>query len=298
VNVLVTGSHGLIGTALIPRLRARGDRVLRLVRGAPEGTDDVSWDPAAGTIDAGALDGIDAVVHLAGAGIGDKKWTPERKQLVLDSRTKPTALLAGALAALDRKPRVLVSASAIGYYGDRADEILTEDSGPGSDFGAQVCREWEDATAPAAEAGIRVVRVRTGLVLAADGGLLKRLLLPFKFGLGGRLGSGKQYMSWIAIDDQLRALLHVIETDVLAGPLNLTAPNPVTNAEFTATLGDVVHRPTVLPTPLPALKIVYGGELVDTLLGSQRVSSGKLRSSGFEFSYPDLDAALRATLAD
>jgi len=298
VNVLVTGSHGLIGTALIPRLRARGDRVLRLVRGAPEGTDDVSWDPAAGTIDAGALDGIDAVVHLAGAGIGDKKWTPERKQLVLDSRTKPTALLAGALAALDRKPRVLVSASAIGYYGDRADEILTEDSGPGSDFGAQVCREWEDATAPAADAGIRVVRVRTGLVLAADGGLLKRLLLPFKFGLGGRLGSGKQYMSWIAIDDQLRALLHVIETDVLAGPLNLTAPNPVTNAEFTATLGDVVHRPTVLPTPLPALKIVYGGELVDTLLGSQRVSSGKLRSSGFEFSYPDLDAALRATLAD
>jgi len=296
--VLVTGSHGLIGTALIPRLRARGDRVLRLVRGAPEGTDDVSWDPAAGTIDAGALDGIDAVVHLAGAGIGDKKWTPERKQLVLDSRTKPTALLAGALAALDRKPRVLVSASAIGYYGDRADEILTEDSGPGSDFGAQVCREWEDATAPAADAGIRVVRVRTGLVLAADGGLLKRLLLPFKFGLGGRLGSGKQYMSWIAIDDQLRALLHVIETDVLAGPLNLTAPNPVTNAEFTATLGDVVHRPTVLPTPLPALKIVYGGELVDTLLGSQRVSSGKLRSSGFEFSYPDLDAALRATLAD
>jgi uncharacterized protein (TIGR01777 family) len=298
VNVLVTGSHGLIGTALMPRLRARGDRVLRLVRGAPEGTDDVSWDPPAGTIDAAALDGVDAVVHLAGAGIGDKKWTPERKQLVLDSRTKPTDLLARTLAALDRKPRVLVSASAIGYYGDRGDEILTEDSGPGSDFGAQVCREWEDATAAAADAGIRVVRVRTGLVLAADGGLLKRLLLPFKFGLGGRLGSGKQYMSWIAIDDQLRALLHVIDTDVLAGPVNLTAPNPVSNAEFTATLGDVVHRPTVLPTPLPALKIVYGSELVDTLLGSQRVSSGKLRSSGFEFSYSDLDAALRATLAD
>jgi uncharacterized protein (TIGR01777 family) len=298
VDVLVTGSHGLIGTALIPRLRARGDRVLRLVRGTPEGSDDIAWDPTAGTIDAAALDGVDAVVHLAGAGIGDKKWTPERKQLVLDSRTQPTGLLARTLAALERKPRVLVSASAIGYYGDRGDEILTEDSGPGEDFGARVCREWEDATSPAADAGIRVVRMRTGLVLAANGGLLHRLLLPFKLGLGGRLGSGKQYMSWIAIDDELRAILHLVENDTLAGPVNLTAPNSVTNAEFTSTLGNVVHRPTVLPTPLPALKIVYGSELVDTLLGSQRVSSAKLRSSGFEFSHPDLDAALRATLSD
>jgi uncharacterized protein (TIGR01777 family) len=298
VDVLVTGSHGLIGTALIPRLRARGDRVLRLVRGAPEGADDVSWDPPAGTIDAAALEGVDAVVHLAGAGIGDKKWTPERKQLVLDSRTGPTGLLSRTLAALDRKPRVLVSASAIGYYGDRGDEMLTEDSGPGDDFGAQVCREWEDATSPAADAGIRVARMRTGLVLAANGGLLKRLLLPFKLGLGGRLGSGKQYMSWIAIDDELRAILHLLDTDAIAGPVNLTAPNPVTNGEFTSTLGNVVHRPTVLPTPLPALKLVYGGELVDTLLGSQRVSSGKLRGSGFDFAYTDLDGALRATLAD
>jgi uncharacterized protein (TIGR01777 family) len=298
VDVLVTGSHGLIGTALIPRLRARGDRVLRLVRGAPEGADDASWDPANGTIDAAALEGVDAVVHLAGAGIGDKKWTPERKQLVLDSRTRPTGLLARTLAGLDRRPRVLVSASAIGYYGDRGDEILTEDSGPGDDFGAQVCREWEDATSPAADAGIRVVRIRTGLVLAANGGLLKQLLLPFKLGIGGRLGSGKQYMSWIAIDDELRAIVHLIDHDTLAGPVNLTAPNPVTNAEFTSTLGGVVHRPTVLPTPLPALKLVYGGELVDTLLGSQRVSSGKLSSSGFEFAHPDLDAALRATLDD
>jgi uncharacterized protein len=298
VDVLVTGSRGLIGTALIPRLRARGDRVLRLVRGAPEGADDVAWDPPAGTIDAAALEGVDAVVHLAGAGIGDKKWTPERKQLVLDSRTQPTGLLARTLAALDPKPRVLVSASAIGYYGDRGDEMLTEDSGPGDDFGARVCREWEDATSPAADAGIRVVRMRTGLVLAANGGLLKRLLLPYKLGLGGRLGSGQQYMSWIAIDDELRAILHLIDSEVLAGPVNLTAPNPVTNAEFTSTLGSVVHRPTVLPTPIPALKVVYGGELVDTLLGSQRVSSGKLRGSGFDFACADLDAALRATLAD
>jgi uncharacterized protein len=272
--------------------------VLRLVRGAPEGADDISWNPTAGTIDAAALEGVDAVVHLAGAGIGDKKWTPERKQLVLESRTQPTGLLCRTLAVLDPQPRVLVSASAIGYYGDRDEEILTEDSAPGDDFGAQVCQAWEDATSPAADAGIRVVRMRSGLVLAANGGLLKRLLLPFKLGVGGRLGSGKQYMSWIAIDDELRAILHAIDTDALAGPVNLTAPNPVTNAEFTSTLGSVVHRPTVLPTPLPALKLVYGGELVDTLLGSQRVSSGKLRSSGFEFLHPDLGAALRATLND
>jgi uncharacterized protein (TIGR01777 family) len=298
VDVLLTGSHGLIGTALIPRLRARGDRVMRLVRGTPEGADDVAWDPPAGTIDAGALESVDAVVHLAGAGIGDKKWTPERKQLVLDSRTQPTGLLCRTLVALDEKPRVLVSASAIGYYGNRGDEVLTEDSGPGDDFGARICREWEEATAPAAEAGIRVVRTRSGLVLAANGGLLKRLLLPFKLGVGGRLGSGAQYMSWIAIEDELRGILHAIDTDTLAGPVNLTAPNPVTNTEFTSTLGAVVHRPTVLPTPLPALKLVYGGELVDTLLGSQRVSSTKLRDSGFEFAQPELESALRAILDD
>src|SRR5262245_15130012 len=182
MDVLITGAHGMIGTALIPRLRARGDRVLRLVRGEPEGADDVRWDPPSGHIDTPALEGIDAVVHLAGVGIGDKKWTPERKALVLDSRTQPTALLARTLAGLARKPRVLVSASAIGYYGDRGDELLTEESTPGDDFGAQVCRQWEDATAPAADAGIRVARMRSGLVLSASGGLLQRLVLPFKLG--------------------------------------------------------------------------------------------------------------------
>jgi uncharacterized protein (TIGR01777 family) len=292
VDVLVTGSHGLIGTALLPRLRARGDRVLRLVRGEPEGADDVRWDPPAGTIDAAALEGIDAVIHLAGAGIGDKKWTPARKQLVLESRTQPTGLLARTLASLDQKPRVLVSASAIGYYGDRGPEILTEDSTYGDDFGAEVCVAWEDATKAAAEAGIRVVRIRSGLVLAAQGGLLKQLLLPFKLGIGGRLGSGDQYMSWIALDDELRAILHVIDNGSMAGAVNLTAPNPVTNRAFTEALGRAVHRPTVLPTPLFALKAVYGDELVATLLGSQRVSSGKLQSTGFEFAHSDLDAAL------
>jgi uncharacterized protein (TIGR01777 family) len=297
MNVLVTGSHGMIGTALIPRLRARGDRVLRLVRGEPEGSDDVRWDPPAGTIDAASLEGVDAVVHLAGVGIGDKKWTEARKKEVLESRTIPTTLLARTLAALDRKPRVLVSASAIGYYGNRGDEQLTEAAAPGGDFGARVCREWEEATAPAEQAGIRVVRTRTGLVLTARGGFLKRLLLPFKLGIGGRLGSGRQWMSWITLDDDLAAILHLIDTDSLAGPVNLTAPNPVTNAEFTKQLGNAVHRPTVIPTPMPALKLVYGGELVDTLLGSQRVVPEKLQQSGFTFSHPELEGALRAVLA-
>jgi hypothetical protein len=292
MDVLVTGSHGMIGTALIPRLRARGDHVLRLVRSAPVGSDDVGWDPPAGTVDAAALEGVDAVVHLAGAGIGDKKWTDARKRLVLESRTQPTGLLARTLAALDRKPHVLVSASAIGFYGDRGPEVLTEDSSSGTDFGARVCEAWEDATTPAASAGIRVVRIRSGLVLASQGGLLKRLLLPFRLGIGGRLGSGDQYMSWIALDDELRAILHVVDNGSLAGALNLTAPNPVTNRQFTEALGRAVHRPTIIPTPLLGLKAVYGGELVETLLGSQRVSSTKLQSSGFEFTHPHLDAAL------
>jgi uncharacterized protein (TIGR01777 family) len=292
MDVLVTGSHGLIGTALIPRLRARGDRVVRLVRGTPEGADDVRWDPPAGTIDASALEGVDAVVHLAGAGIGDKKWTDARKRFVLESRTEPTGLLARTLAALDRKPGVLVSASAIGFYGDCGSEMLTEDSPAGADFGAEVCVAWEHATTPAANAGIRVVRIRSGLVLAAQGGLLKRLLLPFRLGIGGRLGSGDQHMSWIALDDELRAILHLLDNGALAGAVNLTAPDPVTNREFTEALGRAVHRPAVIPTPLLGLKVVYGDELVATLLGSQRVSSAKLQSSGFEFAHPELDAAL------
>ncbi len=296
VDVCLTGSHGLIGSALIPRLRADGHRVLRLVRGAPEGDDDVRWDPDAGTIDATRLEGVDAVVHLAGAGIGDKKWTPARKQLVLESRTRGTGLLARTLAALDRKPSVLVSASAIGYYGNRGNEVLTEAASPGDDFGAQVCVAWEQAAEAAADAGIRVVRIRTGLVLAKQGGVLQRMLLPFRLGIGGRLGSGEQYMSWIAIDDEIAAILHLVKTEAVSGPVNLTAPNPVTNNEFTAALGRALHRPTILPTPMFGLKAVYGGELVDTLLGSQRVSCAKLQASGFGFAHPDLDGALGAVL--
>jgi uncharacterized protein (TIGR01777 family) len=296
VNVLVTGSHGLIASALIPALRADGHRVLRLVRGAPEGADDVRWDPPSGFVDAAGLEGVDAVVHLAGAGIGDKRWTPERKRLILESRTQGTRLLAETLAGLGRQPAVLVSASAVGYYGDRRDDPLTEQAPPGDDFGAQVCVAWEGATAPASEAGIRVVTIRTGIVLAGHGGTLGRLLLPFKLGLGGRLGSGRQYMSWIALDDEVGAIRHLLAADRVFGPVNLTAPNPVTNAEFTAALGRAVHRPARIPTPLAPLRAVYGRELVDLLVTGQRVLPQVLETSGYEFRWPEIDGALHAVL--
>jgi len=298
MDVLVSGAHGLIASALIPRLRADGHRVVRLVRTEPEGSDDVRWDPTAGTIDAAGVDGVDAVIHLAGAGIGDKKWTPARKQLILDSRTQGTDLLARTLAGLDHPPKVLLSGSAVGYYGDRGAELLTEASAPGDDFPAQVCVAWEAATAPAEAAGIRVVHLRTGIVLAAHGGALQRMLLPFKLGLGGRIGSGDQYMSWITIDDHVGAMRHLLTAESVRGAANLTAPNPATNVEFTKALGDAVHRPTVLPTPLLPLKAVYGAELVEHLLvNGQRVAPRVLEQSGYEFAHAQLDDAMRAVLA-
>ena len=251
-----------------------------------------------GRIDAAGLEGVDAVVHLAGAGIGDKKWTPERKQLILESRTKATDLLARTLAGLARPPAVLISGSAVGYYGNRGDAVLTEESPPGDDFAAGVCVAWEAATAPAAEAGIRVVTIRTGIVLAAHGGALQRMLLPFKLGLGGRIGSGEQYMSWIALDDHVDAVRHLLGAASVSGPVNLTAPNPATNAEFTHALGGALHRPTILPTPLLPLKALYGSELVEHLLvNGQRVLPRALEADGFSFAYPELDGALRAVLA-
>jgi uncharacterized protein (TIGR01777 family) len=297
MNVLVTGSSGLIGTALLPRLRADGHRVTRLVRGEPQGADDVRWDPAAGTVDAPALEGVDAVVHLAGAGIGDKKWTAERKQLIFESRTKGTDLLARTLAGLTRRPRVLISGSAVGFYGNRGAEELTEASPPGDDFPARVCVAWEAATAPAADAGIRVVVIRTGIVLAAHGGALSRMLMPFKLGLGGRIGSGEQYMSWITLDDEVGAIRHLLTADSVSGPVNLTAPHPSTNADFTNALGAALHRPTRLPTPLFPLKVVYGSELVQHLLvDGQRVLPTALTASGYEFAHSDIERALRAVV--
>ncbi|MGZ4690788.1 MAG: TIGR01777 family oxidoreductase [Acidimicrobiia bacterium] len=294
MKVAVTGATGLIGTALTTELRARGDDVITVGRGAGA---TVRWDPAAGTIDADALEGLDAVVHLAGEPIGEKRWTDDEKRAIHDSRSRGTGLLATTLAGLARPPAVLVSGSAVGYYGNRGDEVLTETSGPGpaADFLVGVCLAWEAATAPAEAAGIRTVHVRTGIVLSADGGALARMLTPFKLGLGGRIGSGRQYMSWISIDDEVGAMLHALDHDTVVGAVNATGPAPVTNAQFTKALGTALHRPTILPTPLAPLKLVYGGELVQHLLvDGQRVMPARLAETGYDFRHPTLAAALAA----
>jgi len=297
MDVLVSGSTGLIGSALVRALRARGDRVRRLRRGDANDPDDVAWDIDAGTIDRVALEGVDAVVHLAGAGIGEKRWTDEQKRAIRESRVQGTGVLVDAIVATTSPPSVFVSASAIGYYGNRGDEVLTEDSPPGDGFLAQVCVDWEQAARPVADAGVRTVWARTGVVLAAHDGALARMLLPFKLGVGGRIGSGDQYMSWITLDDEVRAILHVLDDATVQGPVNVVAPNPATNREFTSTLGRVLRRPTLLPTPLLPLKAVYGGELVEQLLlFSQRVLPAALTAHGFEFASPQLEPAMRAVL--
>jgi uncharacterized protein len=297
MDVAITGSRGLVGTALVPALAQAGHRPVRVVRTHPVGSDEVGWDPDAGAIDAAGLEAIGAVIHLAGAGIGDKGWTPERKRLILESRTKGTDVLTRALAGLASRPSLLISASGVDYYGPHADEAVTEEAPSGSGFLADVCKQWEDATKPAADAGIRVVRIRTGPVLSAGGGLLRRLLLPFRIGLGGRVGTGEQYMSWVALDDHVAAILHLLSRDDSAGPYNLTAPNPVTNREFTHVLGRVLHRPTRIPTPLLPLRLRYGSELVrELLLTGQRVLPKRLDEAGFRFAFPTLEEALHAAL--
>ena len=297
MDVAVTGSHGLVGSALVPALVRAGHRAVRVVRGTPAEGDELGWDPRAGVIDAAGLDGIDAVVHLAGAGIGDKRWTPERKRMILESRTTSTDLLARTLAELDHKPVVLLSASGVDYYGPHGDEELSEQSPRGTGFLAEVCARWEAATKPAEDVGIRVVRSRTGPVLSAAGGLLGRLLLPFRLALGGRIGRGDQYFSWIALDDHVAAILHLLTLDAAAGAYNHTAPTPVTNREFTETLGRVLRRPTKVPTPLLPLKLRYGSELIDELLlTGQRVLPERLDAAGYRFAHPTLEEALRAAL--
>ena len=299
MEVLVTGASGFIGAALMSTLRAAGHRPLAAVRGraVPSGVDGIAWDPAGGTIDVPALEGIGGVVHLAGAGIGDRRWTAARKRLVVDSRTRSTNLLAATLARLRTPPSVFVCGSAVGFYGDRADTVLTEDADAGDDFTARLCVQWEAAAVLAAEAGIRVTRIRTGIVLGSRGGMLRRILSPFRLGLGGRLGTGRQYLSWISLADETRAILYILEHPDVGGPANLTAPNPVTNAEFTTALGRALRRPTLLPTPLAPLRAVYGSELVDTLLlASQRAVPGVLTDAGFEFEHQTVDAALTAAL--
>jgi uncharacterized protein (TIGR01777 family) len=282
VDVIVSGASGMIGTALRPALEAAGHQVVALQRGGGAGErsggtpDDgrgPRWDPDAGTIDAAALEGVGAVVHLAGEPIAARRWTPEQKERILQSRARGTDLLARTLAGLAAKPAVMVSMSGVDYYGDRGDERLTERSPSGTGFLAEVCRRWEAATIPAADAGIRVVTPRSGMVLSPKGGALAQMLLPFKLGLGGRVGPGTQYVSWITLVDVVRALGHLVETDRIAGAVNMTAPNPVTNRAFTAALGDALHRPTILPTPLLPLRIRYGRELVQHRSSTATVSS-------------------------
>lgn len=299
MDVAISGASGFLGSALTSSLRADGHRVLRLVRGGITKDDEIGWDPDAGRIDAPALEGLDAVVHLAGEGIGERRWSADQKRRILDSRAKGTAVVAAAVASRERKPKVFVSASAVGYYGNRGDEILTEDSAPGDDFLADVCQTWERETRPALDAGIRVVNLRTGIVLARDGGALQRMLLPFRLGLGGKQGSGRQWMSWIALSDHVKVMRAAIEDERLSGPVDVTAPNPVTNADFAAALGRVLKRPTVLPTPMFVLKLRYGEELVDALLlASQRVLPSRLEAIGFPFEYPVLMPALEAVLRE
>ena len=297
MKVAVTGSHGLIGSELVAELGRRGDQVTRLVRATP-GPGEAAWDPAAGTIEADKLEGHDAVVHLAGVGIGDHRWTDEHKRAVLDSRLQGTALLARTLAGLSSPPAVMVSGSAVGYYGfDGGDEVRTESSPPGRGFLADVTTAWEAASAPAEEAGIRVVRLRSGVVLTEKGGALKKQLLPFKLGVGGRLGNGRQWLSWISLEDEVAAILHALTTDHVRGPVNATSPEPVTNATFTSTLGRVLRRPAFMPVPTVALDALFGRQMVqEMLLGGQRVLPGALEASGFTFALPHLEDALRRML--
>lgn len=314
VRITISGSSGLIGTALVERLHDHGHQVIRLVRGegGPNTTattttattgsaSSIRWDPSADVLPLEAIDGVDAVINLSGAGIGDHRWTQQYKTELLQSRLQTTGLLARSIAAASTPPAVFLSGSAIGWYGPRGDETLDETSSPGSGFLADVCMQWEAATAPAQKSpaqssSVRVVHLRTGIVLSPTGGALKKQLPLFKLGLGGKFGSGRQWQSWISIADYVSAIQHLL-TSQLSGAVNLTAPNPVTNATFTDVLGSVLHRPTVLPIPSFAPKLLLGAELADALLFTgQRVVPSRLIDNGFTFAHPELEGALRAML--
>ena len=296
MKIVVSGASGLIGTQLVAKLSSSGHEVIRLVRRSPK-SGEIQWNPKSGTLDAAALEGVDAVIHLSGAGIGDKRWTDGYRKEILDSRTATTALLAKTMASLSRKPSVFLSGSAIGIYGARNDEQLTEVSTHGTGFLAEVCEQWEAAAKPAVDAGIRTVYLRTGIVLSPKGGALKKLLPLFKLGVGGKFGSGKQWQSWISIDDEIGAIEHLLTANV-SGAVNLTAPNPVTNAEFTKVLASVLKRPAIVPVPTFAPKILLGGELADALLFTgQRVIPAALNASGYMFKHTTRESAFRSLLS-
>jgi uncharacterized protein len=295
-TIAVSGSTGLIGSALIDSLRKDGHRIRRIVRGSPPtGSPDVSWEPNEGVLDPAALDGVDAVVHLSGENIG-QRWTAEVRRKLRESRVRSTRLLSAAIASLVTGPRALVVAGGVGIYGDRGDELLDEESATGSDFLADLGRDWEAAADPARRHGIRVVNARFGVVLSPDGGALQRLLLPFKSGVGGPIGSGKQWMSWISRTDLVRAIRFALDEAALEGPVNMMSPNPVRNEEFAHTLGSVLRRPSLFRVPASALRLLYGEMADATLLASQRVLPRKLERAGFTWLHPDLRTALEAEL--
>lgn len=297
MNILISGSTGMIGTALIEALKKQNHRVTRLVRSPQQSSEPtVQWNPASGTLNAKDVEGFDAVVHLAGESIAASRWTEAQKARIRDSRVQGTALLSATLAKLAKPPKALVCASAIGYYGNRGDEILREDSQIGAGFLAEVCQQWENAADPAKQKGIRVVHLRIGVVMSPKGGALAKMLLPFKMGAGGIVGNGKQYWSWVSLDDVIGAFLYALQNENLSGAVNAVAPRAVTNAEFTKTLGKVLSRPTIFPLPGFAARLVLGEMADDLLLSSARIEPARLLASGYQFKHPDLEGALRELL--
>lgn len=296
MKVVVSGASGLIGTALVRSLRADGHDVTRLVRRTPTAGDEAQWDPSAGQLDAAVIDGADAVIHLAGAGVADHRWTDDYQQTILRSRVDGTTTIASAVAEATTPPRVLACASAVGYYGDRGDELLDETSSRGAGFLAGVVEQWEAAANPARAAGVRVVHLRSGLVLSPEGGVLGTTLPLFKLGLGGKLGSGRQWMPWIALPDEVAAIRFLIERDDCAGVYNLAAPEPVRNVDYTKAIGRALHRPTLATVPRLALVAALGDFAREGALVSQRAVPARLLDAGFDFRYDDVDAALRAML--
>jgi len=299
MEIAITGSSGLLGSALQPELEAAGHRVIPVVRpgSRSRGADDLRWDPETGAIDAAGFEGLDAVIHLAGVSIGDTRWTARGKAAIKDSRVRGTTLLARTLASLEHPPATLLSASASGYYGDRGDEVITERTPVGSGFRAEVCSAWENAARPAANAGIRLVLLRSSIVLSPDGGLLPFQLLQFRLFGGGRFGSGRQWTSWISLPDEVGAIVHLLARSEIEGPVNLTAPAPITNAEYASILGRVLHRPSFWWIPGPALQLAAGSQRArEVLLSSERIVPERLTASGFVFRHPSLEPALRDLL--
>jgi uncharacterized protein len=293
----VTGSSGLLGSALVKALGASGHQVLRLVRQNPPPSGSAIWDPLADHMDPSPLSGADAIIHLAGENLASSRWTEAKKRRMAESRLRPTSLLSRTIAQMKDQPRAMLCASATGFYGNRGDEILTEDSPPGQGFAAELCQQWEKSTAPASAAGVRVVHLRFGVIFSPAGGALAKMLPPFRLGLGGRIGNGRQFISWITLEDTVAAILHVLDRSALTGAVNVVAPQSVTNRAFTKALGNALHRPTVFPLPAFAARLLLGEIADELLLASTRVVPKRLQEDGFVFKHPEIDGALASLLS-